>query len=344
MSRASELRSHRMYVATLGTAGGPKWWSQNNNPTPAGICTAVVVEGAAYLVDFGYGAGRQLREFGLSFGEVRGVFVTHLHSDHVVDLAGLILFGNLERLTANEQMVVLGPGNRGILPPLSPLAREEPELFARDCPTPGMVETFEGVARAFATDVNDRIFDYGGQPPLGRFAVGDISIPNDCGFHPNNNVAPAMDPFEVYRDERVVVSAILVDHHPTAPAFAYRFESAHGTVVVSGDTGFCPNVATIANGADVLLHEAINLPLAEAQMAASGMDPARGAAVMAHHKRAHTTPRDAGKIAALAEVEMLALHHLVPANSPVEAWYEAKESFDGTVLITEDLGVISVLE
>ena len=43
------------------------------------------------------------------------------------------------------------------------------------------------------------------------------------------NRHPEMEPFEIYRDDKVAVSAILVDHRLCFPAFAYRFDSAYGS-------------------------------------------------------------------------------------------------------------------
>ena len=81
-------------IVTLGTAGGPRWWG----PDPAGrrrngIATAVVVGPVVYLVDCGRGASTQFAEAGLSMDRLRGVFLTHLHSDHTVGLPDLLLFG-----------------------------------------------------------------------------------------------------------------------------------------------------------------------------------------------------------------------------------------------------------
>ncbi|MWA16159.1 hypothetical protein [Streptomyces sp. BA2] len=38
------------------------------------------------------------------------------------------------------------------------------------------------------------------------------------------------------------MTATLVDHHPAAPAFAYRFDTPNGSVVFSGDTGVSDNL------------------------------------------------------------------------------------------------------
>ena len=79
-------------MVLLGTGGGgfPK-------VSRCGFANAVVVGDAAYLVDCGEGVHRQLWRAGLTVNPgygpgrplVRAVFVTHLHADHIMDLANL---------------------------------------------------------------------------------------------------------------------------------------------------------------------------------------------------------------------------------------------------------------
>jgi len=78
----------------LGTAGGP-----TPKRTRAAPSQALVVDGSIFLVDCGNGVGRQMALAGLSFAELRHVFLTHHHSDHAADLVTLPLLAwaaNLE--------------------------------------------------------------------------------------------------------------------------------------------------------------------------------------------------------------------------------------------------------
>ena len=109
--------------------------------------------------------------------------------------------------------------------------------------------------QAFATDLNDRMRD-NGKPNLEAVVeVHDIDIPPIAGFKsPNETPSPPMEPFKIFEDDRVRVSATLVDHAPVWPAFAYRFDTDDGSIVFSGDTGRCENLIKLAKGADVLVH------------------------------------------------------------------------------------------
>lgn len=71
-------------------------------------------------------------------------------------------------------------------------------------------------------------------------------------------------------------------------------------------------------------------------------DPGHHEPVMSHHKRSHTTPQDAGRAAIFANVKTLALPHYAPADSPLEAWGRAADTFEGTQAIPADLDVVTV--
>ncbi|MCO7219844.1 MBL fold metallo-hydrolase [Klenkia sp. PcliD-1-E] len=324
-------------VITLGTSGGPRWWNGPDGRPRSGIATAVVVGDLVYLVDAGQGAGRQLKNAGIDLARVRAVFLTHLHSDHVVDLPTLLLFAAFERKDPElPAITVRGPGSRGALPPVSDRAQRPVRPVAPERPLPGTRDLVDGLVRAFATDVNDRLFDSLTRGPDEHLDVADIELPADLAFDPDVDVAPPMAPIEVFRDDAVVVTAVLVSHAPTAPAFAFRFDTAEGSVTISGDTAPCDNLVILAAGTDLLMHEAIDLEGIAAQYPGGQLTDA----TMDHHRRAHTTPREAGEIATRAGARALLLHHLVPVHSPPERWQAARETFAGPLFVPDDLSTV----
>lgn len=328
-------------VVTLGTAGGPRWWSSKTGQHRHGIATAVVVGDSYYLVDAGLGVGRQLERAELSFDGMRAIFVTHLHSDHTVDLPSLLTMGLYARdIETQGPIQILGPGDRGMLPPVSSRAEVEPQPVCPDNPTPGTYDMVHSIVQAYATDLNDRILDALRPSPLDCFTVCDIHVPADCGYHPNDNPTPAgMAPFEVYRDELVTVTAILVEHPPIAPAFAFRFDTVAGSVTISGDTTATDNIVTLATGTDLLLHEAIDFDWVETAYSGGKTDTEQ--ASIDHHRVSHTSPEQAIELATRAGASRLALHHLVPGNTPNERWQALETTFDGEFHIPHDLDSIS---
>lgn len=324
------------YVVTLGTAGGPNWWPGKTVGRRTGIATAVVVGESIYLVDCGHGVGRQLSRAGLPLENLRGIFLTHLHSDHTVDLGSLALFG-LRALRGREKdpVAILGPGNRGILPPISTRAVVPPRPVFPDAPSPGTREMFELLMRAQATDINDRVLDTLGSSPMEIFSARDITIPEGIGYNPNTNPTPEMEPFLIFEDDLVRVTAILVKHPPMAPAFGFRFDTEEGSVTISGDTSYTENMVKLARDTDLLLHEAIDFGWVEERYA----DQSR-AAGKDHHYKSHTSVADAARVGNESGARQLALHHLVPGTSPDFVWQEASEIFRGTFHLPEDLDVI----
>lgn len=333
MGQASRAQHH---VVTLGTAGGPRFWK---GATRTGIATAVVVDDGFYLVDCGHGVGRQIERSGLEMADLKGVFITHLHSDHTVDLNSLGLFGMFElQGRVGDPVPILGPGDRGVLPPVSPRAQTPPKPLNPADPTPGTATMFRKLMEAHAADLNDRIIDALRPSPLDLFDAQDIRIPESVNFHANDNPTPAMEPFEIYRDDQVVVTAILVEHPPMAPAFAFRFETTQGSVCISGDTTFTPNMITLSQETGLVLHEAIDFEFIESMYRAKNDVTSR--ASIDHHYKSHTSVADAAQVAAEAGAQRLALHHLVPGSDRGPVWEEAAREFSGEFFVPNDLDVI----
>ncbi|MGH3652984.1 MBL fold metallo-hydrolase [Glutamicibacter sp.] len=328
------------HVVTLGTAGGPRWWTGENAGKRAGISTAVVIGDSVYLVDAGTGVGNQLMKAGFSPSNLRGIFLTHLHSDHTIDLASLAIFGMFTLPAGKAPISIIGPGDRGALPPVSPRAVTAPQPLYPENPTPGTASMFSHLMQAYATDLNDRVIDALRPSPLDHFTASDIEIPAGTGYHPNENPTPqGFAPFEIHRDELVTVTATLVKHPPIAPAFAFRFDTVDGSVTISGDTAPCQNLATLAQGTDLLLHEAIDFDWVERAYGSVGTLEAQ--ASMDHHRASHTSPQQAIDIAHQAGARALALHHLVPGTTPLSVWESHAEKFSGTYLVPNDLDTIS---
>lgn len=316
----------------LGVAGGPTWYG---NEAPHGISSALVVDGKAYLVDLGSGAYRQLRRAGIKPGAEQAVFLTHLHTDHIIDLASLLMYDPSARRRAKASLQIYGPGRRGALPPLAPGLAGDPVIHAEN-PGAGTADLVDSVVAGMAADLNIRVRSEGVPDVRGFFQAHDIVVPAGGVKDPNADPAPPMEPFEVWRDERVTVSAILVPHGLVYPNFAYRFDTASGSVVFSGDTALSPNLVKLARGADILVHEAIDPAWVDHIVGPKPWD-ARQQALARQLLEAHTTPQQAGEAATRAGVRKLVLSHLVPGDAPAEHWQHARETFKGPMVLGQDL-------
>src|SRR6201986_2643763 len=81
-ARAQTAKSR---LILLGTGGGPT--PKPNRSAPAQV---IVVNGAAYVIDCGNGVARQLVMAGVHLSSLRGIFITHQHSDHNADYGNLL--------------------------------------------------------------------------------------------------------------------------------------------------------------------------------------------------------------------------------------------------------------
>ena len=321
----------RTRLILLGTSGGP------GRPGPSMISSALVVNGMVYVIDCGEGVGRQLDRVHIpgppmrgNSGRIRAVFLTHLHSDHVID------YPNLFMLIGYNGFDVYGPGRRGVMEPVYG-DRPAPPVTNPQNPTPGTVDMTNALLAAFATDINDRLRDAGGDPArYTRLRPHDITLPKGTGDDPNGRPSPPMEPFHVYDDENVRVTATLVYHAPIFPAFAFRFDTADGSVVFSGDTAPNQNLVRLARGADILVHEVIDRQWIAA--AAKLVTVANNGAAAIHHlESAHTPTDEVGKIAEAAGAKMLVLSHLVPGDLPEAGWQGAQAGYSGRLVVGHDL-------
>jgi ribonuclease BN (tRNA processing enzyme) len=137
--------------------------------------------------------------------------------------------------------------------------------------------------------------------------------------------------------EAGTVTATLVHHPPVVPAFAFRFDGAGRSIVISGDTTFSESLIDLARGADVLVHEALYLPAVDRLVARVGNAPR----LKEHLVASHTAVEDCGRVAAAAGVRTLVLSHLVPADDASvtdRMWLEAARAhFTGEIVVGKDL-------
>jgi len=172
---------------------------------------------------------------------------------------------------------------------------------------------------------------------------------NDIGIREQDEGRPPLKPLivpheithggPVTHDDNVKVTAALVQHPPVAPSFAYRFDCPDRSIVFSGDTRPSGNLIELARGADILVHEVIDLKAIDQVV----KDEAMATRLRAHLEAAHTPMSEVGRIATEAGVKTLVLNHFVPGTPPIpdSVWYDAvKPHFKGRVIVGHDLMVL----
>ncbi|MEX5341487.1 MBL fold metallo-hydrolase [Pseudomonas sp. I2] len=130
---ASTPPDAKIRVLLLGTKGGPSLLTPKSLPQS----TVLMVGDDAYLLDAGYGASLRLVEAGIPLRNIRGIFITHLHSDHVLDYPSVLM--NSWATGLKTPIKVFGPQ--------------------------GTQAMTQHIWKAFATDIDLRIADEGKPDP-----------------------------------------------------------------------------------------------------------------------------------------------------------------------------------
>jgi ribonuclease BN (tRNA processing enzyme) len=320
------------HLVILGTAAGPP-----AVPGRFGIASALVIRDKTFVIDCGRAAVTQYVNCGLLLKKLDGIFVTHLHADHTADLFNFFLLGSGS--AAHDSLLhaipIYGPGSAGALPAAFPPGRQVATINPQD-PVPGIAALLRDCNDAFAYSTNILMRDSGTQN-IGSFMdVREIPLPN-VGASPVGNTAPSMQPFTIATLADITVKATLVPHGICFPSYAFRFDTPQGSVVFSGDTAPSPNLIALARGADILVHEAIDL----AYFKSHGL-----AANFLHHaETSHTDVRLVAGIAQQANVKTLIVSHLGPADPRMVSdarWKElalagaAESGFSGQVFIGKE--------
>jgi ribonuclease BN (tRNA processing enzyme) len=308
-------------LITLGVQAGPP-------PVPGrfGISSALKIGNDLYVIDCGLGSLNAFTNAGLQFGNVKSMFITHLHTDHIVDYFSFFVSGGANSALGRPPVQVYGPGPADGLPP-SEVGDPNPPTVDPADPAPGLAATTAALTQAFAYTSNIFIRDLGRNDIQTLVDPVEITVPPGSEFQ---NRSPSMDPFPVMSDDNVAVTAILVPHYDVYPAFAFRFDLKRPAVSVtfSGDTTKSDNVIALARGTDILVHEAMfSLDTAYYD---NKFQPN-------YLPSSHTSALQVGEVAAAVEPGHLILSHYAPPDLPDSEWLgEIRKNFAGTTTIARD--------
>ena len=187
-------------------------------PGRAGAGVLVRYKDISLQFDAGRATVLRMIEAGVSPTQLTALFITHYHSDHVVDVPDVVLTRWVQ-----ENLHKAGP-----LPIVTPHG--------------SALRFVERMMDAFDDDIHIR-----------QEHTSNVDLRMDI-----SSFAPTFEPQRVWEssDGEVTVEAVGVHHEPVLDAVAYRVTTPDGSVVISGDTRVCDEVFTFAQGADVLIHEA----------------------------------------------------------------------------------------
>lgn len=274
---------------------------------------ALVREGETLLFDCGEGTQRQMMRHGASFA-LADIFFTHFHADHVIGVIGLLRTLALQGRT--EPMRLWGPTGA--------------ERMLRRAVTFG----FDRIA--FPVEINE--FEPGARIPRDGYEI--VAYPVSHG--PARAVGYAVveeerkgrfDPEEARRlgvpegplwgQLHRGATVTLPDGTTVSPETIVGAPRPGRRVVITGDTRPCDTTIEMAQGADLLVHEAT-----------FGEDEAERA-----RETGHSTAREAAEVAKAAGVRGLVLTHFSARYSrdPSELEREAKAVFREVVIAKDGL-------
>ena len=219
---------------------------------------------------------------------------------------------------------VYGPSRPVELPEGDAIFHRETTIHP-ERPVPGAADLIDAILAGYAYHLNVMPLDCF-MPDAGALVRAvDIALPALVG-------GSAQAPVVVLEDEAVRVTAVAVTHGRAVPALGYRFDTADGSVVFSGDTTVNDDLIALARGADVLVHQVADL----GYLGRHGTD----AAELERMRALHTDVTQVGGVAERAGVGELILTHYLPADPAAiseEEWQRrAGQGFSGTTTAGRD--------
>ena len=185
----------------------------------------VRIAGDVMLFDHGPGAYHRMMEAGVKATEVTHAVFSHLHYDHCLDYARLVLTRWDQGANRVPELKVIGPPG-----------------------TAHLTDRLIGEDGAFGPDLRART-----EHPLSVMVYAARG-----GVGPRPRPAPEVRELasgEVVESDHWRLTCASVRHvQPFLHCFGYRLETDDGVFVYSGDTGPCKAMERLARGADVLVN------------------------------------------------------------------------------------------
>jgi ribonuclease Z len=300
-------------VTFLGTSGAV--------PTTRRAPSAVMVnrEGERFLFDCGEGTQRQMMRFATGF-DVDHLFLTHLHGDHVLGIPGLVQTWDFQDREA-PLAIHAPPGSR---------RNVEQLIGAMDTRTGFPIRVHEVTPGAVAVDAEEyevRTFETEHRTTSMGYALIEDDRPGRF-MREKAEEELGIPPGPAYGRLHEGQSVELEDGRVIDPDRVVGPPRPGRSLVYTGDTRPVGATVEVAEGADLLIHDA-TFDDSEAGRARS---------------TGHSTAREAGGIAARAGVKRLAMTHISSryAGDPVTHEREAEAAFGGESFVAEDGQTVDV--
>ena len=245
-------------------------------------CIAFIVGSDIYVIDSGENSFAKISN-NYPPQNIKAVFITHAHSDHIADLDEL----NLRRWVSGAKFPLVVYGSSEI------------------------INVTEGINLAYKNDEDYRVDHHGVEfvPPEARPMI-------PVTHKPNNN------PQLIFEDENIKVESFLVDHFPVREALGFRIKFGDKIIIISGDTEITENVFSLVNGADILIHDGmIKEHVKFLEKIAKENNIYRAETAFHDILDYHADVLDIKENLTDKQLGLLIINHLVPAKNPIGIRY-----------------------
>lgn len=244
----------------------------------------VVREGETMMFDCGEGTQRQMMRYGVSF-VLGDIFFTHLHTDHVLGVIGLLRTMQMQART--EPLRVWGPVGA------SKLMQRAEVLGAERLGYPVTIAEVEPGSQIPRDGYSILPFavDHHGAPAVGYALIEAIRLGR---FDPDRARELGIPEGPLWGQIHRGKSVSLPDGRVVEPSDLVGPNRPGRRVVITGDTRPCATTVEAARDADLLVHEATFAEEEATRAIETG----------------HSTAREAAQVAAEAGVRQLVLTHL----------------------------------
>ncbi|MEN8708694.1 MAG: MBL fold metallo-hydrolase [Paracoccaceae bacterium] len=204
-------------LTLLGTKGGPSL--REEGPSFLPTSNHLAIAGRSIVVDCGIGVSAALVRAGVALPQITDIFITHYHSDHVLELGGLLHTAWTSGL--KTPIHVYGPV--------------------------GLTDVMNGFYAMMSYDIHLRIADEGRVPLMDLIHLHEFGAnAQDRAIH---NILETPD---------LKVEAMRVEHPPVTQTYALKFSGDGRVITFGSDTAALSELAEFARHSDVLVHEAMH--------------------------------------------------------------------------------------
>lgn len=286
-------------LTLLGTSGAL--------PLPHRFATAQALQvgNQYYLIDCGEGTQMQLQSYQVPAVRIRHIFISHLHGDHIFGLPGLL--SSFDLFDRRQPLVIHAPA--GLADMVLPM------LAVKHHKTLGYPITFQDFDPEVSTVIHtDSWVTVRTLPLQHRIAA--------AGFLFQEQERQPTMLTEKIQEYQLTIPQIIAAKRGKAvtlpdgrelPASAFTLPApAPRSYAYCSDTAYTESLLPLIKGVDLLYHESTFLDADKERAVRTG----------------HSTARDAGRLARLAEVGQLILGHYSPRYPDPQAHTaEAKQEF-----------------